>query len=275
MNPAARLSALDALDTSIRAALLADDRVVYALAYGSRTQPRPDGSPAADEWSDLEYYAFVRAGQTVNVFAFLRALTPVALEGVNPFGTPNIVTPNLLRVELHVEAESTLEQVQGWPNGGGDPARMLIKDQDGTLANILGDWASGPPFASILPSSQREFDAMLNWLVFASAVALRGESLRAWDLLNWVRGGLLRLARTLHGAPQPQAPARNAERDLPPQELADLNETSRGTALQACWAASALARAFAARLRLNPRADVLDALQAELRANETAMHRSL
>ncbi|WP_231881560.1 hypothetical protein [Deinococcus puniceus] len=266
VNPAARLDALDALDTRIRAALLADDRLLYALAYGSRTQIRPDGSPAADEWSDLEYYAFVRVGRPLVAFEFLRAITPVALEVVNPFGTPNIVTPDLLRVELHLEPESALDQIRGWPNGGGDPAQMLIKDQGGTLASILGEWASRPSFASTLPGSQTEFDNMLNWLVFASAVALRGESLRAWELLNWVRGGLLRLARTLHGAPQPQAPARNAERDLPPGVLAALNETVSGTAVQACFAALALARALAARLQLDPRAEVLDALQAELKA---------
>jgi lincosamide nucleotidyltransferase len=266
VNPPARLDALAVLDTRIRAALLADDRVLYALAYGSRTQTRADGSPAADEWSDLEYYAFVGAGQTVDAFAFLRSITPVALEVVNPFGTPNIVTPDLLRVELHIEPESALEQVRGWPHGGGNPARMLLKDQGGTLATVLADWASRPPFASTLPGSQTEFDNMLNWLVFASAVALRGEHLRAWELLNWVYGGLLRLTRTLHGAPQPQAPARNAERDLPPEVLAALNETTRGTARQACLAASALARALAAHLKLNPRSDVLDALQAELKA---------
>ncbi|THF70075.1 hypothetical protein E7T06_09225 [Deinococcus sp. Arct2-2] len=269
MNSAARLSALGALDTRIRAALLADDRVVYALAYGSRTQARPDGSPAADEWSDLEYYAFVRAGQTLDAFEFLRSITPVALEVVNPFGTPNIVTPDLLRVELHVEPESALDQIRGWPNGGGNPARMLLKDQGSTLATLLAAWASRPPFASTLPGSQTEFDDLLNWLVFASAVALRGEHLRAWDLLNWVRGGLLRLARTLHGAPQPQSPARNAERDLPPGVLAALNETTRGTAVQACLAASALARALAPRLSLDSRAEMLDALQAELKAKES------
>ncbi|MFB9992374.1 hypothetical protein ACFFLM_10400 [Deinococcus oregonensis] len=266
MNLASRLNALNTLDTRIRAALLADDRVVYALAYGSRTQTRADGLPAADAWSDLEYYAFVRPGRSIDAFAFLRAMTPVALELVNPFGTPNIVTPDLLRVELHLEPQSALNLVRGWPNGGGDPAQMLIKDQEGQLASLLEAWATVPPFASTLPGSQTEFDTLLNCLVFACAVAVRGESLRAWEMLTWVRGGLLRLARTLYGAPQPQAPARNAERDLPPGVLAALNETAIGTALQACAAALALAHHLAARLHLNPHGDVLDSLQAQLTA---------
>lgn len=267
--------AANTLDTRIRAALLADDRVAYALAYGSRTQTRADGSPASDAWSDLEYYAFVRSGQTLDASGFLRALTPVALEVVNPFGTPNIVTPDLLRVELHVEAESALDQVRGWPNGGGHPAQMWIKDQGGRLAALLEAWASGPPFASTLPGSQTEYDNTLNWLLFASAVALRGEELRAWELLNWVRGGLLRLARTLHGAPQPQAPARNAERDLPPEVVAALSRTTSGTAAEACHAALKLARHLATNLSLDLRSGVLAALQAQLTqaqltANESA-----
>jgi len=274
VNAAARLMAADKLDTRIRAALLADDRVAYALAYGSRTQTRADGSPASDAWSDLEYYAFVRSGQTLDVSDFLRALTPVALEVLNPFGTPNIVTPDLLRVELHVEAESALDQVLDWPNGGGHPAQMRIKDQGGRLAALLETWASGPPFGSTLPGSQTEFDNTLNWLVFASAVALRGEELRAWELLNWVRGGLLRLARTVHGAPQPQAPARNAELDLPPEVVAALHQTIGGTALQACHAALKLARHLGTGLSLDPRSEMLAALQAQLKANESAIHAS-
>lgn len=279
VNLAARLMAADALDIRIRAALLADDRVVYALAYGSRTQTRVDGSPTSDAWSDLEYYAFVRSGQLLDASSFLRALTPVALEVVNPFGTPNIVTPDLLRVELHVEAESALGQVLGWPNGGGDPARMWIKDQGGRLAALLEAWASGPPFAATLPGSQTILDDTLNWLVLASAVALRGEELRAWEVLNWVRGGLLRLARTVHGAPQPQAPARNAELDLPPEVVAALYQTVGGTAAEACHAALKLARHLATDLNLDPRSGVLAALQAQLTqaqltANESAIRPS-
>lgn len=203
MNSAARLHALNILDGRVRAALRADDRVVCALAYGSRTQTRADGSPAADAWSDLEYYAFVGPAQTVDAFAFLRALTPVALAVVNPFGTPNVVTPELLRIELHIEPVPALEQV-------------------------------------------------------------RGEALRAWELLNWVRGGLLQLGRLAVGAAQRQSPAKDAERDLPPALLAALNETVSGTAGEACHAALNLARDLAIRLNLDPRAEVLEALEGQL-----------
>ncbi|MDB5044856.1 MAG: hypothetical protein JWQ08_906 [Deinococcus sp.] len=264
MDSAARLHALNILDGRVRAALRADDRVVCALAYGSRTQTRADGSPAADAWSDLEYYAFVGPGQTIDAFAFLGGLTPVALAVVNPFGTPNVVTPELLRIELHIEPVSALEQVRGWPNGGGDPAQMLIKDQGGQLAAILRAGSSEPPFASTVPAAQAVLDDALNWLVFASAVAVRGEALRAWELLNWVRGGLLQLGRLAVGAAQRQSPAKDAERDLPPALLAALNETVSGTAGEACHAALNLARDLAIRLNLDPRAEVLEALEGQL-----------
>ncbi|WP_245872954.1 hypothetical protein [Deinococcus planocerae] len=202
-------TALDALDHRVREALRREPRVWHALAYGSRIQMDTQGLPLSDRWSDLEYWAFLAPGETLDPFAFLEALVPVALAVVNPFGTPNVVLPDLTRVELHAVPRGRLEEVAGWSNTGDDPERMLLKDRDGQLRGALARRAASPPFETTLPGPQAEYDGVLHGLVFGSAVLARGEELRAWDALFWVRGGLLRLARAAQGAPptaQPRAP---------------------------------------------------------------------
>lgn len=249
-------AALDALDIRIRDALVAETRVRYALAYGSRTQARPDGTPASDEWSDLEYWAFLGVGETLDPFVFLRNLTPVALAVVNPYGTPNVVTPDLIRVELHVVPQDHLAQVSGWPNLGVPPERMLIKDVDGGLRLRLEELAARPPFAATLPGAQALYDGVLNDLVFGSAVLARGEELRAWELLTPVRGGLLRLIRLLEHLPQLPAATRWAERDLPEAWRAALGGTVVGGATSAYREALSTARHLAAALHLDGRPEV-------------------
>jgi lincosamide nucleotidyltransferase B/F len=252
------MPSLDELDARIRAALQTGSRVVYALAYGSRTQTL-NGARLADEFSDLEYYAYTDYTNTDEAFdprAFLETVTPLLLYVVNDFGTPNAVTPELHRIELHVAPVSGLTELLSWPNAHADPVAMLVKDPDGRLARLLDIWAAGPAWTP--GEAQEGYDRLLNWLVFADAVARRGEHLRAAELLVWVRGGLLRLAALSLGAPLFPAPTRLAERYLDPwakrissiQVLPDdLPETLE------------LARDLAAALKLDPRPTLLATLQ--------------
>lgn len=260
------VAALDVLDARIRAALVAEPRVRHALAYGSRTQVGPGGAPTSDEWSDLEYWAFLEPGETLDAFAFLRPLMRVALAVVNPYSTPNVVTPDLIRVELHMVPGDQLAQISTWPNGGTSPNRMLIKDADGALRVRLEELATRPIFAATLPGAQALYDGVLNDLVFGSAVLARGEELRAWDLLTPVRGGLLRLIRVLEGLPQPLAPTRRAERELPEGWRVALRGTVSGGAASAYGQALTLSRRLAASLRLEERAAIQEALANRLRA---------
>ena len=48
---------LDELDSRLRAAIRAEPRARFALAYGSLTQ-LPGGVRQDDEFSDLEYYVY-------------------------------------------------------------------------------------------------------------------------------------------------------------------------------------------------------------------------
>ncbi|WP_216323140.1 hypothetical protein [Deinococcus aestuarii] len=265
---------LDALDHRIRGALGSEPRLSHALAYGSRTQVDARGLPLGDRWSDLEYWAFLRAGQTLDPFAFLGALVPVALAVVNPFGTPNVVTWDLTRVELHVVPVERLEEVAGWPNTGDDPGRMVLKDADGRLREALARRAASLPFGATLPEPQVEYDGVLQGLVFGSAVLARGEELRAWDQMFWVRAGLLRLARAASDAPQPPNPARRAEGDLPDRWHRALRATVSGVAApQAYLRALELSGELAGALRLDPRQGVRAALGARLTSPGVHPHR--
>ncbi|WP_019587044.1 hypothetical protein [Deinococcus apachensis] len=259
------VAALDALDARIRAALVVELGVRHALAYGSRTQVGPDGMPTSDGWSDLEYWAFLEPGATLDALAFLRPLMPIALAVVNPYGTPNVVTPDLIRVELHMVPEDQLAQVSTWPNVGTSPDRMLIKDADGRLRARLEEVAAHPPFAATLPGAQALYDGVLNDLVFGSAVLARGEELRAWELLTPVRGGLLRLIRVLEGLPQPPAPTRRAEREVPEGWRVALRGTVSGGAALAYGQALTLSRRLGMALRLEERAALQEALADRLR----------
>lgn len=176
------------LDRAIRAALRADGRVSHALAYGSFTQGTADG------WSDLEYYAFLPEVGGFDVRAWLEALAPVRHFVVNEFGTPNAVLDGLLRVELHAEPVSKLESVLSWPALHIFPERMLVKDTDGQLADLLARLTAKPP-PQPADEAEQIFARLLNWLAFGLNVLSRGERIRAHELLIWVQGGLLRLAR--------------------------------------------------------------------------------
>lgn len=183
------------LDRAIRAAIEADEHIGYALAYGSFTQG------TADAFSDLEYYVFLSPADLpgFDVRAWLEAVAPVRHFVVNDFGTPNAVMDGLIRVELHAEPDTALAGVEGWPNEHMDPAAMLVKDEGGRLAAHLAALA-----AKDRPQPEAEaqliHDRLLNWLVFGVNVLERGERVRALELLGWVRGGLLRLARLAEGS---------------------------------------------------------------------------
>ena len=249
---------MDDLDRRIRTALTNEPDVSHALAYGSRTQ-RLNGQRLDDEFSDLEYYAYLRPGTVLDVRAFLEHLTPLLLYVVNDFGTPNAVTPELHRVELHAAQADQMSDILAWPNSHADVSAMPIKDEDGALAHLLVQWTSGPSWTP--GEAQTIYDQTLNWLVFAAAVSGRGEQLRAAELLGWVRGGLTRLARFALHSPQFPAATRFAERDLG-LWAQQILQVDGGT--QAIIRAISTCRRQATELELNVHAELLDKLEERL-----------
>ena len=254
---------LDELDARLRSAMRRDGRFTHVLAYGSRTQ-RPGGDVVADAFSDLEYYAYTAPGEAVEPKSWLEAVTPLLLYSVNPFGTPNAVTPELHRIELHVIDNTHLPDLLGWPNPDADPAAMLVKDSGGELAALLRAYASSPSFDPGTP--QAVLDDLLNWLTFGSAVLRRGERLRALELLTWVRGGLIRLCRFAEGTAQPRAVTRLAETQLPAARLKRLSTCTAGVdGLEGAYrAALTLGTELARELALDERRELVKALAARL-----------
>lgn len=250
---------LDELDSRLRAAIRAEPCVRFALAYGSRTQ-LPGGVRQDDEFSDLEYYVYTDPVQTLTARELVEQVTPVLLEVTNPFGTPNFVTPQLHRIELHVQDVTRMQGLLGWPVCSPDVARMLVKDEGGLLAGLLERFAGQPAWTP--EAAQTTLDNVLNALVAVRGFLRRGERLRAheWHGL-WVVGGLIRLARHAEGVSQPPAAARRAERDLSAGILNRLQDCAVGTSeLEAGWQqALTLAAELAALLSLDGRAELSSA----------------
>ncbi|MFC3833810.1 MULTISPECIES: hypothetical protein [Deinococcus] len=183
-----------ALDAHLRAELLADDRVTHAVAYGSV----PQGT--ADAWSDVEYWAFLAPGTDAEAATWLRDRLPVLHTLVNEFGTTVALLPGLRRVELHLVPQHRLPEVENWTPEHVNPARMLVKDTDGQLAAHLAALSARTPDPP--GEAQMTLDRTLNWLILGLNVLARGERLRALEVLWWIQGGVLRLARLRSGHTQ-------------------------------------------------------------------------
>jgi len=226
------------LDRRLRQAIVSDARIVCALAYGSLTQG------TGDRYSDLEYYLFVPGALSpaLDPQAFLAALTPVRHAVINEFGTPNFITDDLLRIELHVEPLERLSNLLSWPGYTINPGRMLVKDSGGQLAGVLDELLRrGPPDPR--KDAPLVLGRLLNWLAFGANVLARGERLRALELLGWVRGGVLRLARLAENHTEHwQTASRLAEQELSPDVLTrfarltgPLEDLERQYAEAWCW----------------------------------------
>lgn len=209
------LTDLLALDERLRSALVAEARFSHVVAYGSV----PQGT--ADAFSDLEYWAFLdpARGAAFDVRAWLSARLDVQHFVVNEFGTPTALLPGLRRVELHVAAQERLPEVEDWTPQHVHPERMLVKDPDGRLTRHLAVLAARRTDPA--GEAQGLLDRLLNWLAFGLNVLARGERIRAHELLGWVQGGLLRLARLHAGRTAHWANAsRRAEQELDAATLA-------------------------------------------------------
>ena len=253
-------ASLDALDAALRTVFRTEPAIRFALAYGSRTQV-PPGRPQHDGYSDLEYYVYPEPGQTLDPRELVERATPILLAVTSPFGTPNFVTPELHRIELHLHDADQMPELLTWPVLAPDAGQMLIKDTDGRLQALLQRFAQGPEWSP--EPAQQTHDNVLNALVAIHGFLARGERLRAyeWHAL-WVVGGLTRLARHAETAAQPTAVARWAERDLSAAMLDRLNGCASGVngLDRACTRSLELCTDLGARLGLEPRARLISAL---------------
>lgn len=208
---------------SVKTAVLADARVEAALMYGSFTQGE------GDEYSDIEFYLYLRDPEDFDLRAWLEAnVAPVLLLHTNQFGTPNAIFDGLIRGEFHVERESAMQNVLDWPGRDVNVDAMLVKDETGELRAVLETLRERgekrpPPEAEI----QERIDQLLNDFTFGSGVLLRGERMRALDHLSWIQRQLMRLARLSENSRNRLAPQRAFEREITPHIYARLEATVR------------------------------------------------
>jgi lincosamide nucleotidyltransferase len=184
--------AQDRLDSAIKDALEADDRVVAALAYGSRV---PGGD---DAHSDVEYWIVAKDDWTV--VGLVRDIEPPLSLCRNEYGADVVIWPGLVRGEFHVIKPDELHLIGRWSQRGAPVARMVIKDDPaGRLSQALAALPERMP----LPATAAEIcGRFANWFVMAWHVHQRGERERGRLVLGLAREALLSMARLRYGATQ-------------------------------------------------------------------------
>jgi lincosamide nucleotidyltransferase len=184
--------AQDRLDAAIKDTLRADDRVVAALAYGSRVKGDDDAH------SDVEYWIVAEGDWTVE--GLVQSIEPPLSLCLNEYGSEVAILPGLVRGEFHAIRPDELHLIAGWPQRGAPVARMVIKDDSaGRLAATL---ASLPEQIPLPASAASVCERFANWLVMAWHLLQRGERERGRLVLQLAREALLAMARLRYGATQ-------------------------------------------------------------------------
>ncbi len=216
----------DALDTTIRDLLRADNRVTAALTYGSR----PAG--LGDAHSDVEFWVFVDDGALDSWSAgeWVTAVGSPDLLVRNEFGAWVAVFAGHVRVEVHVWPASDIDVVRTWPARGAPVESMVVVDRDGRLARALAEL----PLHAAIPATAEDVAEVCgrfaNWWLLGRNVLARGEFERALDALSHVRRHLLWMARLDEGQTSRWlTPSRLAEHDLSVEAIEELRTIRSGT----------------------------------------------
>ena len=184
--------AQDRLDAAIKDALRADERVVAALAYGSRVKGDDDAH------SDVEYWIVAKGDWTVE--GLVQNIEPPLSLCLNEYGSQVAIWPGLVRGEFHAIAPDELQLIAKWPQRGAPVTRMIIKDDSaGRLAHVLN---SLPEQVSLPATAASGCERFANWLVMTWHVLQRGERERGRLVLGLAREALLSMARLRYGATQ-------------------------------------------------------------------------
>jgi lincosamide nucleotidyltransferase B/F len=183
----------DRLDAAIKEALRVDDRVVAALAYGSRVKVDDDAH------SDVEYW--IVADDDWTVAGLVQEIEPPLSLCLNEYGSHVAIWPGLVRGEFHAIKPDELHLISGWPQRGAPVARMVIKDDPaGRLAQTLAAVPERMPLPEMPDEVRQACERFANWLVMGWHVHQRGERERARLVLGLAREALLAMARLRYGA---------------------------------------------------------------------------
>jgi lincosamide nucleotidyltransferase len=213
----------DAMIAKIRELCQADERLDAALMYGSFA------SDEADAHSDVEFWLFFDPQRRAEVDppTWCAQVAPLVHHVRNEFGTDVVMFPGLIRGEFHFATTDDIASVRTWPARGADVDRMIVLDRRDALRSAL----ESLPERAAAPATADEIEQLCgrfaNWLVLAHHVSRRGEHLRAWDALAHVHRHLLWMARLVTTSTDHWlTPSRCAERELPPDVLAELRRST-------------------------------------------------
>lgn len=237
MGEAERALPQHAMIERVRAACLADERLVAALMYGSFT--RGEG----DEHSDVEFALFFEddALPQLDQRAWVAQIAPVLayFSDSNHHYTAHFA--GLVRGEFHFKPASAIPWVAEWRGNAWFPSleAALLVDRSGELTRELAPLIGPAPERDTPEEAQRLALYFIDGIIFGTSVLARGELARALEIQSWNHRNLLHMVRILEGTTEHwPTPSRGLERDISPAAY---------TRYQACTAPcerAALRRAY-------------------------------
>jgi lincosamide nucleotidyltransferase len=192
-----------------------DQRISVAMMYGSFTKGE------ADEYSDIEFYIFIRDSdyKTFDATEWIRQISPLGIYFVNQIGFSVAIFENLVRGEFGFQRLSSLPNIRTYKDIANfkDISSMVILDRTGELEEHLKFLAGPRQTRSTREQTVLLYYNYLNSMLSGVNVLARGERARALDTFEFVQKFLLWLVRIhedkmLYGETRAY---KNIEKDIP------------------------------------------------------------
>lgn len=200
----------------VRQSALQDDDISAVLMYGSFTKGE------GDRYSDIEFYIYHRSEECPDKFAFVSQVAPVLLFFTNEFGTDVAIFENMVRGEFHFHPVSDVEDVKSWAAviSFEFKDKMNLMDKDGKLSDVLHSIPPLRPERDTPESREYLAQNLLNNLLFANNLILRGEYAHAHQLFGFIQRYVMWLIRLHLGKVNHwEAPSKKLEEDIPHEWL--------------------------------------------------------
>lgn len=196
----------------VRDIALSDEAISSILMYGSFTKGE------GDQYSDIEFYIYHKTEEYPDKLSFVSQIAPVMLFFTNEFGTDVAIFDNLIRGEFHFHPIANMEEIRSWAEmiSFEFKDKMNLVDKDGILTAILDSIPPVKPQQNTPENKDFLTQNLLNNLIFANNLILRGEYAHAHQLFVFIQRYLLWLMR-LHLSAENhwEAPTKKLEEDIP------------------------------------------------------------
>lgn len=200
----------------IRQLAEADQRINAAMMYGSFALGE------ADQYSDIDCMLYFQDETLTEVdpHQWVGQVQPVLIYYVNEFGNHAVVYDNFVRAEFHFEPASKITLLDAFEGRIWFPSLedVILTDKTGDLSKHVKKLIAAKPEYGSLEDIRYLDDSFCNWMLFGCNVFARGETARAWEILNLVHNNLLRLVRISAGSTSHWInPARMLEHEISKQ----------------------------------------------------------